>query len=69
MMTYRLHATKEMYDVMVQYCGATRYFYNRALGVSKKAKKPDGSNDYSVAYNTNYLRKRVCHEDKKGLGG
>ena len=68
MMTYRLHATKEMRDVMVQYCGATRHFYNRALGVSKKAKKakkPDGSNDYSTAYNTNYLRKEFVTKTRK----
>jgi len=65
MMTYRLNPTKEMYDVMIQYCGATRYFYNQALGVSKKAKKPDGSIDYSTAYNANYLRKEFVTKSRK----
>jgi transposase len=64
MMTYRLNAKKEMCDVMKQYCGATRYFYNQALGVSKKAKKPDGSPDYSTAYNSNYLRKELVTKSR-----
>jgi IS605 OrfB family transposase len=65
MMTYRLNATREMCDVMKQYCGATRYFYNQALGISKKAKKPDGSPDYSTAYSTNYLRKELVTKSRK----
>jgi hypothetical protein len=65
MMTYKLHVTKEMRDVMKQYCGASRYFYNQALGASKKAKKPDGSTDYSTAYNTKYLRKEFVTKSRK----
>ena len=65
MMTYRLNASKEMTDVMRQYCGATRHFYNMALGISKKAKKQDGAIDYSVAYNTNYLRKELVTKPRQ----
>jgi IS605 OrfB family transposase len=50
---------------MKQYCGASRYFYNQALGASKKAKKKDGSTDYSVAYNTKYLRKEFVTKSRK----
>jgi hypothetical protein len=67
MMTIRLDASPQMKKVLGEYCGATRYFYNKALGISRKAKKPDGGVDYSVAYNKKYLKNELIY--RKQMNG
>jgi transposase len=54
-----------MKKVLREYCGATRYFYNRALGVSKKAKTAEGKVDYSVAYNWKYLKNEFIYDKQR----
>jgi len=54
-----------MKRVLVEYCGATRYFFNKALAISKKATNIDGSTDWGVAYNSNYLRKELVTKSRK----
>jgi transposase len=64
MMTYKLNPTMPMKKVLREYCGATRYFYNRALGVSKKA-KAEGKTDYSIAFNWKYLKNEFIYKKQR----
>lgn len=65
MMTYKLNPTTPMKKVLREYCGATRYFYNRALGVCEKAKTVEGKPDYSVAYNWKYLKNEFIYKKQR----
>ena len=65
MMTYKLNPTAPMKKVLREYCGATRYFYNRALDVCKKAKTTEGNPDYSVAYNWKYLKNEFIYKKQR----
>jgi IS605 OrfB family transposase len=63
-MTYKLNPTTPMTKVLREYCSASRYFYNKALGVSKKA-KAEGKADYSVAYNWKYLKNEFIYKKQR----